>query len=226
MKPMKWFTLFVLSWGFLNSCQKKFLCPDCEINKPPIAKAGPDQITILPKDSIMLDGTTSSDPDGKIISYKWAMIAGPFLSNITKTDSVKTTLKGLVVGVYQFELQVTDNKGSSAKDTVQINVYTALPDIPDNLGRIIFWTKLAVNDDRLESIVNVSIGTQAIIIKWYYEDTYNPISCSDPLIVYKNEGIFDLVPGIYVWKADYYNYTASGTVSIARGICNLKEIIF
>ncbi|MEO5782302.1 MAG: PKD domain-containing protein [Ginsengibacter sp.] len=123
MKPILKFStcIFILGIIFI-SCQKKFLCPDCEINKPPIANAGPDQTIILPKDSVMLDGSNSSDADGKIVSYKWAMISGPFLSNFTKNDSVKTLVKGLVIGVYQFELNVTDDKGASAKDIVQITV--------------------------------------------------------------------------------------------------------
>ena len=37
-----------------NSCQKKFLCPDCNVNQPPIAKAGTDQIIALPVDSVSL----------------------------------------------------------------------------------------------------------------------------------------------------------------------------
>ena len=33
-------------------------------NKPPTANAGPDQVITLPTDSISLDGSASSDPDG------------------------------------------------------------------------------------------------------------------------------------------------------------------
>ncbi len=72
---------------------------------------------ILPKDSVMLDGTASTNPDGTITSYKWARIAGPVSSNISKPDASKTIAKTLVIGVYQFELTVTDNGGLSAKDT-------------------------------------------------------------------------------------------------------------
>ena len=51
--------IFVAIFLFF-SCLKRFLCPDCEVNKPPIASAGPDQITVLPKDSVMLDGCASA----------------------------------------------------------------------------------------------------------------------------------------------------------------------
>ena len=107
---------------FHISCQKEFLCEDCNSNKLPIAIAGADQKIILPSDNIQLDGSASSDPDGTITSYKWVKISGPVSSNIVKPDSSKTLVKTLVMGVYKFELTVTDNGGLSAKDTVQIIV--------------------------------------------------------------------------------------------------------
>lgn len=107
---------------FFISCQKKLLCPDCDINKPPIANAGSDQKITLPTDSVLLDGTASSDADGTITSYKWIKISGPSSSNIIKPDSSKTLVKTLVMGVYQFELTVKDNSGLTAKDTVQVMV--------------------------------------------------------------------------------------------------------
>ncbi len=103
------------------SCKKELSCENCkDNNKPPIANAGTDQTITVPRDSVLLDGSASTDPDGNIISYKWAQVAGPALSNIIKPDSSKTLIKILAMDVYKFELTVTDNGGLSAKDTVQI----------------------------------------------------------------------------------------------------------
>lgn len=89
------------------SCQKELSCENCNaINKPPLAVAGADQTITLPKDSVLLDGSASTDPDGKIISYKWTKIEGPVSSNIVKADSSKTAIRNLVRGVYQFEITV------------------------------------------------------------------------------------------------------------------------
>lgn len=104
------------------SCQKEFLCPDCDSNKPPIANAGADLVIALPKDSVMLDGAASSDADGTIASFKWTKVAGPASSVISNATSSKTIVKALAMGVYEFELTVTDNGGLSEKDTVQIIV--------------------------------------------------------------------------------------------------------
>jgi N-acetylneuraminic acid mutarotase len=112
---------------FITSCKKEpgqVTPPTLSSNKPPVANAGPDQTTVLPKDSALLDGSASTDPDGTLTSYKWAKISGPVSSTIINATSSKTTVKSLVAGVYQFDLTVTDNGGRSAKDTVQITVAT------------------------------------------------------------------------------------------------------
>ncbi len=51
-------------------------------NKPPTANAGPDQVITLPTDSISLDGSASSDPDGTISERLWTKISGLASFNI------------------------------------------------------------------------------------------------------------------------------------------------
>ncbi len=74
------FLLIILSFTaiFFPFLQKKFLCPDCDSNRPPIAHAGKDTTIILPVDSVILDGRASTD-DKKIASYQWTKISGPDL---------------------------------------------------------------------------------------------------------------------------------------------------
>jgi hypothetical protein len=124
VKPILKFAAFILLSGVLFhlSCKKEYSCENCKGNKPPIANAGADQIIVLPKDSVMLDGIASADPDGTIVTYKWIKIAGPSSFTIINSQSVQTKVDHLVQGVYQFELKVIDNGGLSAKDTIQIIV--------------------------------------------------------------------------------------------------------
>ena len=118
-------TVVIVSFA---SCKKETSCEDCDSknNKTPKAVAGPDQVITLPTDSVLLDGSSSSDPDGSISSYIWKKISGPAsFSIISPTDSV-TKIKALVVGTYMFELKVTDNGGLSARDTISVTVDAVL----------------------------------------------------------------------------------------------------
>lgn len=125
MKPILKIIAFVLMAGILFhiSCKKEYSCEGCiGGNKPPIANAGPDQTILLPTDSVTLDGSASSDPDGTISSFQWIKISGPASFTINSSAATRTVVKNLGAGTYQFELKVTDNSGLSAKDTMRVIV--------------------------------------------------------------------------------------------------------
>ena len=121
-------SFFISAILIFPSCKKEYSCEGCiGKNKPPIANAGPDQLITLPIDSVLLDGRSSSDPDGSISHYLWTKISGPASSSIIKSTDSLTKVKSLVVGTYLFELKVTDNGALSSKDTVQIVVNAGAP---------------------------------------------------------------------------------------------------
>lgn len=93
-----------------------------QINRPPVANAGPDQTIVLPITTANLSGSGSTDPDNNIISFLWRKIFGPSSFNIVNANSVQTQITSLIGGVYQFELKVTDSGGLFSKDTVQVIV--------------------------------------------------------------------------------------------------------
>ncbi|GAB2830617.1 PKD domain-containing protein [Ferruginibacter profundus] len=97
-------------------------------NIPPVANAGPDQSVMLPANNVLLTGT-GTDVDGTIIAYAWRQISGP-PDKLTSINTASTFLQNLVDGSYKFELTVTDNRGATDKDTV--NVKVATPVKPDN----------------------------------------------------------------------------------------------
>lgn len=115
--------IFLAGCLCLFSCQKELHCEDCVAdNIPPVANAGTDQFIVLPKDSVLLDGSASKDPDGSIVSYAWKYLSGPAGYSILSPTGSKTKIKGLAIGKYSFELMVTDNGGLSSKDTVEVTV--------------------------------------------------------------------------------------------------------
>jgi len=91
------------------------------INVPPTDNAGANKTITLPVNNTALTGS-ATDTDGEISNYEWTKIAGPLNFNISNSESLVTDVTGLTEGVYIFQLEVRDNKGSSATSTVQITV--------------------------------------------------------------------------------------------------------
>jgi hypothetical protein len=84
-------------------------------NSPPVANAGPDQ-TINTGDTIILDGTGSSDPDGDSLSYKW------MLGSEVLKEQASFNAEFPYAGIYDFVLEVSDGRGGTDTDTVTITV--------------------------------------------------------------------------------------------------------
>lgn len=112
--------------AIFSSCKREHSCENCFVNnKPPKANAGADQKIVLPLDSVLLDGTASSDPDGTITSYKWTTISGPGSFIYGNPNQIKTIIRNLKAGFYKIELTVSDDGGLQSRDTTQITVDSA-----------------------------------------------------------------------------------------------------
>jgi 6-phosphogluconolactonase (cycloisomerase 2 family) len=91
-------------------------------NQPPVADAGNKQTILLPLNSAILNGSSSSDKDGTIAAYSWSEISGPSSADIETPKLISTNVTTLVKGTYKFELKVTDNQDAIGRDTVTITV--------------------------------------------------------------------------------------------------------
>jgi hypothetical protein len=91
-------------------------------NQAPVANAGSNQVISLPTNTIVLNGSSSFDPDGTIAHYAWNEISGPSTATITNINTATPTVSGLIEGAYTFQLMVTDNNGASSFDQVTITV--------------------------------------------------------------------------------------------------------
>lgn len=97
-------------------------------NLPPVADAGPDQ-TVAEGGTVTLNGN-GSDPGGGPLSYAWDLdnngtfeTSGQVVSNAWPDN-----------GVFTVSLQVTDNQGSVATDSVQVTVNNVPPQNVDAGG--------------------------------------------------------------------------------------------
>jgi len=89
------------------------------LNQPPVADAGPDQTVTDADDSgsedVTLDGSGSTDPDGTITNYSWAVEG-------TEIATGETPTVAFTVGVHSVSLTVTDDGGATNSDIVTITV--------------------------------------------------------------------------------------------------------
>ena len=65
----------------------------------------------LPGVPLSLDGSSSCDPEGGMLTYRWSLAAAPAGSRwpIADTRSARATLTPDAPGVYRVALQVTDS---------------------------------------------------------------------------------------------------------------------
>ncbi len=90
-------------------------------NEPPTADARADR-TVAVGDTVRLDGTGSSDPEGAGLSYDWALTSRPQSSTaeIQNATTAQPSLEPDLPGTYVARLTVTDPDGASATDMVRI----------------------------------------------------------------------------------------------------------
>jgi hypothetical protein len=99
----------------------------------PSANAGADRVVddtdAAVGEDVVLDGSTSLDPDGTIINYAWSRIDGESTEDLGNSAS-PTLQTRLPDGQNVIRLVVTDNSDISASDTVLITVGSATPVAP------------------------------------------------------------------------------------------------
>ena len=97
------------------------VAPPVPVNKPPVANAGIDGIVSFPENTFTLTGS-GNDPDGTISSYTWVMLSGPAIPVLVDFNKAIAQARDLIPGTYVFRLTVTDEKGATAFDDVQVKV--------------------------------------------------------------------------------------------------------
>ena len=93
-----------------------------QINKRPVANAGPDKSYNEGLSSVSLDGSLSSDPDGDVISYKWTSLDGIILFDALGVSPTFNTPQVNADKNYRFKLEVADGVLTSFADTVVIKI--------------------------------------------------------------------------------------------------------
>ena len=95
------------------------------INRPPVAMPGPQRL-VCPKTEVAFDGSSSYDPDGRIVGYHWDFGDGNGAQGPTATHIFATP------GTYDVALTVTDDTESSCAATRRsVQVVVNAPPVAD-----------------------------------------------------------------------------------------------
>jgi hypothetical protein len=88
-------------------------------NLPPFVEAGN---TIYISDSATTAQLTSEsgDPDGFVVSWQWSQLTAVAGVNFATPNAENTLISNLTGDFYTFQIQVTDNDGATATDTVNV----------------------------------------------------------------------------------------------------------
>jgi hypothetical protein len=112
--------------------------PPTRVNTPPHSFAGQDQLIFFPTNFCILNGN-AYDAENNIRTILWSKISGPSSVVIENQDSIFTKLSNLEVGVYRFELAVTDSLGMFEKDTVKVTVNRMATNTSELILENRFW---------------------------------------------------------------------------------------
>ncbi len=117
----------VVNDGLTNSTADEVVITVKNMNQIPIANAGSNQ-TVTEGAIVTLDGTASSDPEGKPVTYFWNAPAGIILSSATAGKPTFTA--PVVIGEtnFNFTLVVNDGTDNSIADEVVITIKRPVTD--------------------------------------------------------------------------------------------------
>ena len=168
------------------------------VNQPPVSNAGADLNISLPTNSITLNGSASSDPDGSITTYLWTKISGPAQFTIGNNTTASTIVNNLTAGLYSFQLKVTDNGGAIALDTVKVNVNAAPLNQPPvaNAGADIAIT-LPTNIANLSG--TASTDPDGTISSYAWSQVSGPVTATIANPASATTGLSGLQQGVYIF---------------------------
>jgi RHS repeat-associated protein/uncharacterized repeat protein (TIGR01451 family) len=97
-------------------------------NRPPAVSAGPNLSTVLPEDTVVLQGSVSDDglPEGSTVAVTWSRVSGPGTVTFEDPTQPGTAATFSAAGTYVLRLAASDGQFTSTSD-VSVTVNAAVP---------------------------------------------------------------------------------------------------
>ncbi len=187
-------------------------------NKAPVSKISTSTSIQLPANSIKLDGTGSTDADGKIAKYQWSQVSGPSTASLTNATTSVATAGSLVAGTYQFRLTVTDDKGAAASSTTTVTVAAAAVANKAPVSKISTTTSIQLPTNSVKLDGTGSSDADGKIAKYQWSQVSGPSTASLTNATTSAATAGSLVAGTYQFRltvTDDKGATASATTAVA-----------
>ncbi|MCU7936841.1 MAG: hypothetical protein KZQ99_18540 [Candidatus Thiodiazotropha sp. (ex Dulcina madagascariensis)] len=139
-------------------------------NQPPIARAGNDQ-TVTAGDTVQLDGSASTDPDGSVVKYNWYQYRGPSVV-LNNRQTATPSFVAPANAILAFGLQAIDNAGAVTNDNILIRTepYTNRPPVA-NAGA----DQAVSSGDTVQLDGGASTDTDGAIVKYRWYQNRGPV---------------------------------------------------
>ena len=120
----------IVTDGLLNGKPSEMVIST--VNSRPVANAGADQVVVV-GDTVLLDGSGSSDVDRDLLTYRWSLMSRPLGSaaGLLQVETATPSFVPDIAGIYVTQLNVYDGSLESEPHTVKVTI-EGLPLDPDD----------------------------------------------------------------------------------------------
>ncbi|PSL20356.1 PKD domain-containing protein [Chitinophaga ginsengisoli] len=186
-------------------------------NKIPVANAGTNTSITLPVNTVALDGSASTDADGKITQYAWKKVSGPAAGTFTSSTLAKTTATGLVTGTYVFSLTVTDDDKATATANVTVTVNPVARPNQAPVANAGTMQSITLPTNRVTLDGAASKDADGKIVKYAWKQIAGPITVNITNATLASTTVTGFVGGTYTFAltvTDDDNATATANVVV------------
>lgn len=165
---------------------------------PPVAVAGSSQQITLPVNSTTLDGSASSDPSAKALTFTWEQLTGTSKATLTGANTSKVIVSNLAEGNYTFKLTV-NNGLDTATDIANVQVLPAVRIEPITVGiSKVKTSEVNVFPNPAKDVLNINLPENAYNRLCVFDITGRKVAEKNISAQFFNLNIAGLKAGLYL----------------------------